>query len=159
MDMGMVKGRRKVSTKSATEGVANAVRRLTCSQVMAVAHFVSEEASVHEVLEKLTQNNWDHLFIVSDEGVPIGRIHAVDVLKLISRKAVNRNLAWMMMVPAIQMVRTPPLQVGLNTPLLKAGALMLTHDLNQLAVVNGDGELVGTVSHATMARNLPRFLL
>jgi CBS domain-containing protein len=65
----------------------------------------------------------------------------------------------MMMVPAIQMVRIPPLQVGLNTPLLKAGALMLTHDLNQLAVVNEDGELVGAVSHATMARNLPRFLL
>lgn len=158
--MGMVKGRRKVSGKSTTtKGTANAVRRLTCSQVMTTAHFVSEDASVHDVLEEITKNNWDHIFIVSYEGVPIGRIHAVDVLKLISRKAVNRNLAWMMMIPAIQMVRIPPLQVGLNTPLLKAGALMLTHDLNQLAVVNEDGELVGTVSHATMARNLPRFLL
>jgi CBS domain-containing protein len=157
--MGIVKGRRKVSGKSRTEGAASAVRSLTCGQVMVVPHFVSEDASVHDVLEKMTHNNWDHIFIVSYEGVPIGRIHAVDVLKLISRKAVNRNLAWMMMIPATQMVRIPPLQVGLNTPLLKAGALMLTHDLNQLAVVNGDGELVGTVSHATMARNLPRFLL
>lgn len=157
--MGMVKGRRKDSGKPTAKGAVNAVRSLTCSQVMAAPHFVSEDASVHDVLEEMTHNNWDHIFIASYEGVPIGRIHAVDVLKLISRKAVNRNLAWMMVIPAIQMVRTPPLQVGLNTPLLKAGALMLTHDLNQLAVVNEDGELVGTVSHATMARNLPRFLL
>ena len=65
----------------------------------------------------------------------------------------------MMATPAIELVRNPPLQVKVGTPLLKAGALMLTHDLNQLAVVNDDGELIGAVSHVTMARHLPRFLL
>ena len=36
---------------------------------------------------------------------------------------------------------------------------MLTHDLNQVAVVNQQGVLVGVVGHKTMAKNLPRFIL
>jgi CBS-domain-containing membrane protein len=36
---------------------------------------------------------------------------------------------------------------------------MLTHDLNQIAVVNQEGVLVGVVSHKTMAKTLPRFIL
>ena len=31
---------------------------------------------------------------------------------------------------------------------------MLTHDLNQLAVTNKQGQIVGTVSHSVVARNL-----
>ena len=58
-------------------------------------------------------------------------------------------------VPAKQLINLPPLTVKTNTPLLKAGALMLTHDLNQIAVVNPDGVLVGVVGHKTMAKHLP----
>ena len=36
---------------------------------------------------------------------------------------------------------------------------MLTHDLNQLAVTNNQGQIVGTVSHSVVARSLPRFIL
>lgn len=157
--MGKVKNRRKTAQAKAGSTGKNAVRRLTCGRVMKTAQTVYEFASVLDVLEVLTRNNWDHVFIVSDEKIPIGRIHAVDVLKLTSRKTVNGNLAWMMATPAMQLVNLPPLQVGLSTPLLKAGALMLTHDLNQLAVVDEEGMLVGFVSHATMAMHLPRFLL
>jgi len=57
------------------------------------------------------------------------------------------------------MLTNPPLTVRTGTPLLKAGALMLTHDLNQLAVVDDEGALVGAVGHNTVARVLPRFLL
>jgi CBS-domain-containing membrane protein len=46
-----------------------------------------------------------------------------------------------------------------NTPLLKAAALMLTHDLNQLAVTDSEGSIVGSVSPSTVARHLPRFIL
>ncbi|MCS5537800.1 MAG: CBS domain-containing protein [Candidatus Poseidoniaceae archaeon] len=140
-------------------GAKAAVRRLTCGRVMKSPQMVMEGASVHEVLETMINKNWDHVFIISEDGIPIGRIHAVDVLKLTSRKTVNGNLAWMMATSAKQLVNLPPLQVGLSTPLLKAGALMLTHDLNQLAVVDSDGVLVGFVSHATMAMHLPRFIL
>ena len=52
-----------------------------------------------------------------------------------------------------------PLTVRKTTPLLKAGALMLTHDLNQLGVVDEDGALIGVVGHSTVAKALPRFLL
>jgi CBS domain-containing protein len=38
-----------------------------------------------------------------------------------------------------------------------AATLMLTHDLNQIAVTDAKGSLVGYVSHAVVARHLPRF--
>ena len=89
----------------------------------------------------------------------MGRIHAVDVLKIVAKKNVERSVAWMLSVPAKQLINLPPLTVKSDTPLLKAGALMLTHDLNQIAVVNQQGVLVGVVGYKTMAKTLPRFIL
>ena len=74
-------------------------------------------------------------------------------------RTVNRSVAWMHSIPAQQVLTHPPLTVRRSTPLLKAGALMLTHDLNQLGVVDDDGALVGVVGHNTLAKVLPRFLL
>ncbi len=126
---------------------------------MSDANWVFSNDTMADVLDDLTQNNWDHVFVVNKEGVPTGRIHAVDVLKIIAKKNVERSVAWMLSVPAQQLVNLPPITVRTNTPLLKAGALMLTHDLNQIAVVNSDGVLVGVVGHNTMAKHLPRFIL
>lgn len=120
---------------------------------------LSENATMDKVLRTLTERDWDHLFLVDDLGVPVGRVHAVDVLKLIQRKRVNRDLAWMQAVEAKQLVNQPPMQVTRTTPLLKAAALMLTHDINQMAVTDDEGALVGVISNAIVARNLPRFIL
>ena len=135
------------------------VREITCRETMSDANWVFSNDTMADVLDDLTQNNWDHVFVVNKEGVPTGRIHAVDVLKIIAKKNVERSVAWMLSVPAQQLVNLPPITVRTNTPLLKAGALMLTHDLNQIAVVNNDGVLVGVVGHNTMAKHLPRFIL
>lgn len=135
------------------------VREITCRETMSDANWVFSNDTMADVLDDLTQNNWDHVFVVNKEGVPTGRIHAVDVLKIIAKKNVERSVAWMLSVPAQQLVNLPPITVRTNTPLLKAGALMLTHDLNQIAVVNSDGVLVGVVGHKTMAKHLPRFIL
>ena len=135
------------------------VREITCRETMSDANWVFSNDTMADVLDDLTQNNWDHVFVVNKEGVPTGRIHAVDVLKIIAKKNVERSVAWMLSVPAQQLVNLPPIAVRTNTPLLKAGALMLTHDLNQIAVVNNDGVLVGVVGHNTMAKHLPRFIL
>jgi CBS domain-containing protein len=126
---------------------------------MTDANWVFANDTMADVLDDLTQNNWDHVFVVNKEGVPMGRIHAVDVLKIVAKKNVERSVAWMLSVPAKQLINLPPLTVKSNTPLLKAGALMLTHDLNQIAVVNQEGVLVGVVGHKTMAKILPRFIL
>jgi len=126
---------------------------------MQEANWVFSNDSVADVVEDLTINDWDHVFVVDQEGVPTGRIHAVDVLKLIAKKNVERSVAWMQSVPAQQLVNLPPLTVKIETPLLKAGALMLTHDLNQIAVVNEQGILVGVVGHKTMAKHIPKFIL
>ena len=135
------------------------VREITCRETMSDANWVFSNDTMADVLDDLTQNNWDHVFVVNKEGVPTGRIHAVDVLKIIAKKNVERSVAWMLSVPAQQLVNLPPITVRTNTPLLKAGALMLTHDLNQIAVVNSEGVLVGVVGHSTMAKHLPRFIL
>jgi len=126
---------------------------------MDVPHIIGKNASVADALEMITSRNWDHLFIVNSERVPIGRIHAVDILKLVARKTVNRDIAWMHAIPAKQLVTQENMVMRESTPLLKAAALMLTHDLNQLAVTNNDGQIIGTVSHGVVARNLPKFIL
>ena len=138
---------------------SKAVRGIRCRETMTDANWVFANDTMADVLDDLTQNNWDHVFVVNKEGVPMGRIHAVDVLKIVAKKNVERSVAWMLSIPAKQLINLPPLTVKSNTPLLKAGALMLTHDLNQIAVVNQDGVLVGVVGHKTMAKTLPRFIL
>jgi len=126
---------------------------------MSVPHMISKNASVADALDVITSRDWDHVFVVNPEKVPIGRIHAVDILKLVARKTVNRDIAWMHAIPARQLITQETMTMRETTPLLKAAALMLTHDLNQLAVTNKQGQLVGTVSHSVVARTLPRFIL
>tara|TARA_B110001452_G_scaffold73075_1_gene59124 strand:+ start:245 stop:823 length:579 start_codon:yes stop_codon:yes gene_type:complete len=150
--------RADLSRMTATERSATA-RSLTCGETMTQAHWIWDDSSMVEVIEHLTENNWDHLFVINAEGAPQGRIHAVDVLKIIARKTVNRDIAWMHGIPAQQLVNQPPITVTESTPLLKAGALMLTHDLNQIGVVDRNGALIGVVGHNTMARKMPKFIL
>jgi len=150
--------REVISRMSASERSMYA-RSITCGETMNDAHTIYSMESVAEVLEQITNNNWDHVFIVNEDEVPMGRIHAVDILKLIARKTVNRSIAWMHAVPAQQLVNVPPMTVRAGTPLLKAGALMLAHDLNQIAVVDMDGTIVGVVGHNTMARHMPKFII
>jgi len=138
---------------------AKSARSLTCGQVMSTPHIIGNSASVADALDMITSRDWDHIFIVNSDRVPIGRIHAVDILKLVARKTVNRDIAWMHVIPAEQLVTQETMNMKENTPLLKAAALMLAHDLNQLAVTNQQGQIVGTVSHNVVARTLPRFIL
>lgn len=138
---------------------ARAVRTVRCADVMQHPNALLAADSMATVVDMLTKHDWDHVFIVDDDGAPLGRIHAVDLLKMIARKTVNRDIAWMHSIPAQQLLTHPPLTVNTSTPLLKAGALMLTHDLNQLGVVDDEGSLVGVVGHNTVARVLPRFIL
>ncbi len=152
----MPQSRPRNSTSSSR---SRAVRSLTCGQVMSMPNILSKNASVADALDKITSKNWDHLFIVNSEQVPIGRIHAVDLLKLIARKTVNRDIAWMHTIPAHQLITQETITMKQSSPLLKAAALMLAHDLNQLAVTNSEGQIIGSVSPSVVARHLPRFIL
>ena len=113
-----------------------------------------------EVIEHLTENNWDHIFVINAEGAPQGRIHAVDVLK--NHRSKNSQPRYS--VDARNSSSTtgqsaPNYRLQEPTPLLKAGALMLAHDLNQIGVVDRNGALIGVVGHNTMARKMPKFIL
>jgi CBS domain-containing protein len=139
--------------------VGKKVREVLCRNVMQHPHSLLGSDSMATVLDALTKHDWDHVFIVDQDGAPMGRIHAVDLLKMVAKKTVNRDIAWMHSIPAQQALTHPPMTVRATTPLLKAGALMLTHDLNQIGVVDEEGTLIGVVGHNTVARVLPRFLL
>jgi len=139
--------------------LSGGARSITCGETMTQPHWIWDDSSMVEVIDSLTENNWDHIFVINSEGAPQGRIHAVDVLKIIARKTVNRDIAWMHGIPAQQLVNQPPITVNEATPLLKAGALMLAHDLNQIGVVDAKGALIGVVGHNTMARKMPKFIL
>lgn len=152
----MPQSKTRNSTKLAN---SKAIRSLTCGQVMSSPNVLGRDASVADALDRITRMNLDHLFIVDAERVPIGRIHAVDVLKVIAKKTVNRDIAWMHVIPARQLITQKSFTMKESTPLLKAAALMLMHDLNQLAVTDNEGAIVGTVSPSTVARHLPRFIL
>ena len=56
---------------------------------MVEANWVFANDTMADVLDDLTQNDWDHVFVVNKEGVPMGRIHAVDVLKSLLRRMWN----------------------------------------------------------------------
>ena len=150
--------RAMLSKMSASERSETA-RSITCGETMTQPHWIWDDSSMVEVIDNLTSNNWDHIFVIDGEGTPLGRIHAVDVLKIIARKTVNRDIAWMHGIPAQQLVNQPPITVNVDTPLLKAGALMIAHDLNQIGVVDSRGALIGVVGHNTMARKMPKFIL
>ena len=62
---------------------------------MSTPQIIGRDASVADAIDMITTREWDHIFIVNSERVPIGRIHAVDILKLVARKTVNRDIAWM----------------------------------------------------------------
>ena len=142
-----------------TPAAGKKVREVLCGTVMQHPHSLLGSDSMATVLDVLTKHDLDHVFIVDRDGAPMGRIHAVDLLKMVAKKTVNRDIAWMHSIPAQQALTHPPMTVRATTSLLKAGALMLTHDLNQIGVVDEEGTLIGVVGYNTVARVLPRFLL
>ena len=97
------------------------VRNVMCGTVMEHARSLLATDSMASVLDVLTKHDWDHVFIVDGDGAPMGRIHAVDLLKMVAKKTVNRDIAWMHSIPAQQVLTHPPLTVRTTTPLLKAG--------------------------------------
>ena len=98
---------------------SKSARSLTCGQVMVTPNVIGRNASVADALDMITTRDWDHLFIVNSERVPIGRIHAVDILKLVARKTVNRDIAWMHAISAKQLVTQETMTMKENTPLQK----------------------------------------
>ena len=56
---------------------------------MVEANWVFANDTMADVLDDLTENDWDHVFVVNREGVPMGRIHAVDMLKIVAKKNVR----------------------------------------------------------------------
>ena len=88
----------KKPEKSSTQDRSKLIRAITCRDTMVEANWVFANDTMADVLDDLTQNDWDHVFVVNREGVPMGRIHAVDMLKIVAKKNVERSVAWMLSV-------------------------------------------------------------
>ena len=93
---------------------------------MGKPHYVRFDTTLAKIVDLITTKNWDHIFVVDDEKIPMGRIHAVDILKMIAKKTVNRDVAWMHEIQAHALIQSPPIKVNRETPLLNAAALLLS---------------------------------
>ena len=160
--MGLLKSKKQTEQmplKRSAESAARQIRKLTCGQVMLAAHEVNEMDSMDRVIRTMIAKDWDHVMITDERDYLVGRVHAVDMLKLIARNRINRELNWMEEVPISQAVTLPAQHVYTHTPLMVAAMLLLTNDLSQIGVVDYYGSLVGMVSNADVSRHLTRLLL
>ena len=160
--MGLLKSKkqnREMTLGRTTEAASRQISNLTCGQVMHTARKVNEMDSMDSVISTMIAKDWDHVMITDERDYLVGRVHAVDMLKLIARNRINRELNWMEMVPISQAVTLPAQHVYTHTPLMVAATLLLTNDLSQIAVVDDYGSLVGMVSNADVSRHLTRLLL
>jgi len=160
--MGLLKSKKQhkeMTIGRSTEDVSRQISKLTCGQVMHAARKVNEMDSMDSVISTMIAKDWDHVMITDELDSLVGRVHAVDMLKLIARNRINRELDWMESVPISQAVTLPAQHVYTHTPLMVAATLLLTNDLNQIAVVDDYGSLVGMVSNADVSRHLARLML
>ena len=105
--MGLLGTRKKIDTEvrgRPSKRIAREIREMTCGQVMLAAHEVDEMDSIDEVVRLITAKDWDHVMVTDDRGSLVGRVHAVDLIKLIMNKRINRDLYWMEAVPIRQAV-------------------------------------------------------
>ena len=68
----MRKSSREKLEKMTSQERSKAVRSITCRETMIDANWVFANDTMADVLDDLTQNNWDHVFVVNKEGVPMG---------------------------------------------------------------------------------------
>ena len=126
--MGLLKSKkqnRDLPYGRSTEEVSHQIRKLTCGQVMHTARKVNEMDSMDSVISTMIAKDWDHVMITNELDSLVGRVHAVDMLKLIARNRINRELDWMESVPISQAVTLPALHVYTHTPLMVAATMLL----------------------------------
>ena len=69
----MRKSTRNNSEKSSAQDRSKLIRAITCRDTMVDANWVFANDTMADVLDDLTQNDWDHVFVVNREGSSYGQ--------------------------------------------------------------------------------------
>ncbi|GIQ99922.1 MAG: hypothetical protein CM15mP8_1200 [Methanobacteriota archaeon] len=64
----MKKSSRSKPEKMTPQERSRIVRSITCRETMVEANWVFSNDTMADVLDDLTQNDWDHVFVVNKEG-------------------------------------------------------------------------------------------
>jgi CBS domain-containing protein len=128
------------------------VRDVMATRVVAVR----ENASFKEMIVRMRKSRVSAFPVVDDDGGVIGVVAQADMLDKEADLATSEGpLASVLRfgdhekaagVTAAELMTSPPVTVGPDTPLAEAARLMRDHRVKQLPVINATGRLIGLVS-------------
>jgi CBS domain-containing protein len=128
------------------------VRDVMAARVVAVR----KTAPFKEMIIRMRKSGIGALPVIDDEGRVIGVVSEADLLNKEADLATGQGpLASVLHfgdhekaagVTAAELMTSPPLTVGPETPLAEAARLMRDHQVKRLPVINPTGHLVGIVS-------------
>jgi CBS domain-containing protein len=119
---------------------------------------VRKTASFKEMIIRMRKSRVSAFPVVDDEGRVIGVVSEADLLDKEADLATGQGpLASVLRfgdqekaagVTAAELMTSPPLTVGPDTPLAEAARLMRDHRVKRLPVINATGRLIGIVSRS-----------
>lgn len=128
------------------------VRNVMATRVVAVR----KNASFKEMIVRMRRSGISALPVVDDDGGVIGVVSQADMLDKEADLATSDGpLAGVLRfgdhekaagVTAAELMTSPPVTAGPDTPLAEAARLMRDHRVKRLPVINATGRLIGVVS-------------
>ena len=128
------------------------VRNVMATRVVAVR----KNASFKEMIVRMRRSGISALPVVDDDGGVIGVVSQADMLDKEADLATSDGpLASVLRfgdhekaagVTAAELMTSPPVTAGPDTPLAEAARLMRDHRVKRLPVINATGRLIGVVS-------------
>lgn len=138
-------------------------RHRTVSDVMTRQVHVGSRSTPFKVLVRLIEDNRvSAIPIVDAQGTPVGVVSESDLLFKERRKELTdehdvlhprkhrRELGKARGVLAAEIMTSPPVTVGWNTPLTQAARLMQQRNVRRLIVVDERGKIAGVVSRSDL---------
>jgi len=138
-------------------------RHRTVSDVMTRRVHVATPSTQFKVLVRLIEDNRvSAIPIVDSQGTPVGVVSESDLLfkerrqeltdehGLLHPRKHRRELDKARGVVAAEIMTSPPVTVGWNTPLTQAARLMQERGVRRLIVVDGRGRIAGVVSRSDL---------
>lgn len=132
----------------------SSVRDVMATRVVAVR----KTASFKEMIVRMRKSRISAFPVVDDQGRVVGVVSQADMLDKEAELATGRGpLAGVLRfgdhekasgVTAAELMTSPPVTAGPDTPLAEAARLMRDHQVKRLPVINATGRLVGIVSRA-----------
>ena len=114
----------------------------TVADVMtATVHVASPSTPLRALANLIQDNRVSAVPIVDQSGVPVGVVSASDLLFKERRPEVES---------AADVMTSPAITVGLETPIAEAARVMHEHDVRRLVVVEARGRIAGILTRSDL---------